>query len=115
MKSKGYFSNEVILLKAFKFTDLSDTGFCNPNNFLRTLNKLGINIVNKENLIDYFNLYDRDRTGRIKYRDFITEIFTPLEMKRRDLVSLLLLLNFLFCISAYGFPTTIIFSLDIGN
>lgn len=86
MKSKGYFSNEVILLKAFKFTDLSDTGFCNPNNFLRTLNKLGINIVNKENLIDYFNLYDRDRTGRIKYRDFITEIFAPQEFRRREII-----------------------------
>ena len=47
---------------------------------------LGVNIVNKENVLDYFNLYDRDRTGRINYRDFITEVFTPLEMKRRKIM-----------------------------
>jgi Ca2+-binding EF-hand superfamily protein len=36
--------------------------------------------------MDYFNLYDYDRTGRINYKDFITEIFTPLEMKRRKIM-----------------------------
>ena len=74
------------MLKAFKFTDLSDTGFANPDKFLRTLTKLGINIVNKENILDYFNLYDKERTGRINYRDFITEIFTPQEMRRKELL-----------------------------
>ena len=74
------------MLKAFKFTDLSDSGYCNPDNFLRTLTKLGINLVNKENLLDYFNLYDRDRTGRINYRDFITEIFSPQELRRREVI-----------------------------
>ena len=37
-------------------------------------------------MLDYFNLYDYDKTGRINYRDFITEIFTPLEMKRRKIM-----------------------------
>ena len=73
-------------MKAFKFTDLSDSGFVNPDCFLRTLMYLGVNIVNKDNVLDYFNLYDRDRTGRINYRDFITEVFTPLEMKRRKIM-----------------------------
>jgi Ca2+-binding EF-hand superfamily protein len=86
LKSKGRFSEETTLLKAFKFTDLSDSGFVNPDCFLRTLMYLGVNIVNKDNVLDYFNLYDRDRTGRINYRDFITEVFTPLEMKRRKIM-----------------------------
>ena len=47
---------------------------------------LGVNIVNRDNVLDYFNLYDRERTGRINYRDFITEVFTPLEMKRRKMI-----------------------------
>ena len=86
LKTKGSASEETLLLKAFKFTDLSDTGFANPEKFLRTLTKLGINIVNKENVLDYFNLYDKDRTGRINYRDFITEIFTPQEMRRKEMI-----------------------------
>ena len=47
---------------------------------------MGINIVNKENILDYFNLYDKDRTGRINYRDFITEVFTPQEMRRKEMI-----------------------------
>jgi Ca2+-binding EF-hand superfamily protein len=50
------------------------------------LARLGINIVNRENVLDYFNLYDYDRTGRINYKDFITEVFTPMEMKRRKIM-----------------------------
>ena len=74
------------MLRAFKFTDLSNSGFCNPENFLRALARLGINIVNRDNVLDYFNLYDYDRTGRINYKDFVTEIFTPLEMRRRKIM-----------------------------
>ena len=53
---------------------------------MRALARLGINIVNRDNVLDYFNLYDYDRTGRIKYKDFITEVFTPIEMKRRKIL-----------------------------
>ena len=86
MKSKGYEGEETLLLRAFKFSDLSDTGFVNPEKFVRTLTKLGINLVNKENVLDYFNLYDKDRTGRINYKNFITEIFTPQEMRRKEIL-----------------------------
>ena len=65
---------------------MSNSGFVNPDYFLRALTKLGVNLVNKENVLDYFNLYDKDRTGRINYRDFITEVFTPMEMRRRKIM-----------------------------
>ena len=86
IKSRGKYSDETALLRAFKFTDLSESGFVNPDAFLRTLMYLGVNIVNRENVLDYFNLYDTERTGRINYRDFITELFTPLEMRRRKMM-----------------------------
>ena len=85
LKSTGKYSEENILLRAFKFSDLSNSGFCNPENFLRALARLGVNIVNRENVLEYFNFYDYDRTGRINYKDFVTEIFTPLEMRRRKI------------------------------
>ena len=86
LKSTGKYSEENILLRAFKFSDLSNSGFCNPENFLRALARLGVNIVNRENVLEYFNFYDYDRTGRINYKDFVTEIFTPLEMRRRKIM-----------------------------
>ena len=85
-KTTGKYNEENILLRSFKFSDLSNSGFCNPDNFLRALARLGINIVNRDNVLEYFNLYDLDRTGRINYKDFVTEIFTPLEMKRRKIM-----------------------------
>ena len=77
----------MTLLRAFKFSDLSNSGYCNPENFLRTFTRLGLNIINRENLLDYFNIYDPEHTGRIIYKDFITEIFRPTEIKRRKIMS----------------------------
>ena len=77
----------MTLLRAFKFSDLSNSGYCNPENFLRTFARLGINIINRENLLDYFNIYDPEHTGRINYKDFITEIFRPTEIERRKIMS----------------------------
>ena len=65
---------------------MSNSGFVNPEYFLLALTKLGVNLVNRENLLEYFNFYDKDRTGRINYRDFITELFSPLEMRRRKMM-----------------------------
>ena len=76
----------MTLLKAFRFSDLTNSGYCNPDNFLRTFARLGLNVINRENLLDYFNLYDPDHTGRINYKDFITEIFRPAELKRRKII-----------------------------
>ena len=53
---------------------------------MRTLARLGLNIINRENLLDYFNLYDPEHTGRINYKDFITEIFRPNELNRRKIM-----------------------------
>lgn len=76
----------MTLLKAFKFTDLNNSGYCNPDSFLRSFARLGINIINRENVLDYFNLYDYEHTGRINYKDFITGIFRPAELKRRKIM-----------------------------
>ena len=76
----------MTLLKAFRFSDLTNSGYCNPDNFLRTFARLGLNVINRENLLDYFNLYDPDHTGRINYKDFITEIFRQAELKRRQII-----------------------------
>ena len=79
-------SEEIILLKAFRYSDLENSGYCNPDNFLRTFARLGLNIINRENVLNYFNLYDPNHTGKINYKDFITEIFRPAELKRREII-----------------------------
>ena len=65
---------------------MENSGFCNPENFLRTFSRLGLNIINRENVLNYFNLYDHEHTGKINYKDFITEIFRPAELKRKKII-----------------------------
>ena len=42
IKSTGNHSEEMILLRAFKYFDLSNTNLCNKDNFIKTVMKIGI-------------------------------------------------------------------------
>jgi len=66
LKSKGKYSDETTLLKVFKFTDLSNSGFVNPECFLRALTKLGVNLVNRENLLEYFKVLEEQEVLEFK-------------------------------------------------
>lgn len=66
---------ETVLLKAFKYYDLDNSGFCNPENFMKSLIKVGINSVNEENLHEIFSLYDVRNEGYLNYKDFILMVF----------------------------------------
>ena len=86
MVTKGSQSDETTLLRAFRFTDLSNSGYITPDGFLRALTKLGVNLVNSDNVLEYFNLYDKAHNGKINYKELITEIYSPLEIKRRNIM-----------------------------
>ena len=69
-----------------KFYDLSDSGFINADSFVKAMTRLGVNSVNEDNVQDYFNLYDTEKTGRINYRDFVSNLFSPNEMRRKKMI-----------------------------
>ncbi len=83
MRCAGKSSEENLLLRSFKFFDLQNSGKCKPQEFLRSLVRVGVNNVNEDNLNDYFKLYDHENKGEIKYRDFIEEIFSPNTQQRQ--------------------------------
>ena len=82
-KSQARFTEEQTLLRAFKFVDMENSGYCDVNMFLKAMRKIGINSIDEENAQDYFALYDREQRGEISYNDLVTEIFNPLELKKR--------------------------------
>ena len=81
-KSQARFTEEQTLLRAFKFVDMENSGYCDVNMFLKAMRKIGINSIDEENAQDYFALYDREQRGEISYNDLVTEIFNPLELKK---------------------------------
>ena len=42
IKTVGNQSEEMVLLRAFKYFDLSNTNLCDKENFIRTVMKIGI-------------------------------------------------------------------------
>ena len=70
-------------MRSFKFFDLQNSGKCKPQEFLRSLIKVGVNNVNEDNVNDYFKLYDHENKGEIIYKNFIDEIFNPNTQQRK--------------------------------
>ena len=54
-----------MLLKAFKYFDLDNSGCCSKNEFIKAINKIGITGLTEENLEEMFDVYDVDGSGEV--------------------------------------------------
>ena len=75
IKTIGNQSEEMILLRAFKYFDLSNTNLCDKQNFIKTVMKIGITGFTENNLSSIFDLYDTEKAGKINYKDFIGNLY----------------------------------------
>ena len=71
MKTVGNQSEEMVLLRAFKYFDLSNTNLSDKKTFINTVMKIGITGFSEENISSIFDIYDTENTGKINYKDFI--------------------------------------------
>ncbi len=71
MKTVGNQSEEMVLLRAFKYFDLSNTNLSDKKTFINTVMKIGITGFSEENISSIFEIYDTENTGKINYKDFI--------------------------------------------
>ena len=71
IKTVGNQSEEMVLLRAFKYFDLSNTNLCDKQSFIKTVMKIGITGFKEQDIGSIFELYDSENTGRINYKDFI--------------------------------------------
>ena len=74
-KCYGNTSEETVLIRAFKYFDLDNTGFSDYDSFLNTVRKIGITSLNDEEIAEIFSLYDEEKKGEIDYREFVSELF----------------------------------------
>ena len=74
-KSSGATNEETVLLKAFKYFDLNNNGTVEPEEFAKAVEKIGIMIPTRQDLDTLYNIYDKDQSGSLDYREFASEIF----------------------------------------
>ena len=71
MKTVGNQSEEMVLLRAFKYFDLSNTNLSVKRAFINAVMKIGITGFTEQNLTSIFESYDTEKIGKINYKDFI--------------------------------------------
>lgn len=73
-KSSSYVSNEALLLKAFKYFDLDDSGAVDFEEWKKALQKIGIVLPPPPVCYEIFQYYDSDNSGSLDYKEFSTQI-----------------------------------------
>lgn len=76
LKTSGHTSEETVLVKAFKYFDLDNSGQCSISEFLKAITKIGITGFSESELEQIFNLYDTDGSGELDYKEFVGGIFS---------------------------------------
>jgi len=74
-KANGVQNEETVLLKAFKYFDLNNNGTVEPEEFAKAVEKIGIMIPTRQDLDTLFNLYDKDGSGALDYKELASEVF----------------------------------------
>jgi len=75
LKSSGHTSEETVLLKAFKYFDLDNSGNCSKEEFLNAISKIGITGFTDKNLLELFDSYDEDSSGELDYKEFVGALY----------------------------------------
>ena len=79
-KTSGHMTEEVLLLKNFKYFDEDETNESNIDTFLKVITKVGVLSLTEEELIQIFNYYSKGKKY-LNYKDFISLIYNNESLK----------------------------------
>ena len=82
-KCYGNTSEETVLIRAFKYFDLDNTGFSDIDTFLSTVRKVGITSLNDDEIAEIFSSFDEEKKGEIDYREFVSELFEKKSLSKK--------------------------------
>lgn len=74
-KSNVHTSEETLLMRYFKYFDLNDSGTVSKCEWLRAVEKMGIVMDDTSELERLFDVYDKDQSGSLDYKEFSSSIF----------------------------------------
>jgi Ca2+-binding EF-hand superfamily protein len=78
LSQKSYGSNieEMVLLRAFKYFDLQNTGFCSKDIFTRTMLKIGITSLSDIEIAELFEQFHPNQDGLLDYKEFVSNLYS---------------------------------------
>ncbi len=79
-KTSGHMTEEVLLLKNFKYFDEDETNESDIETFLKVIAKVGVLSLSEEELIQIFNYYAKGKKY-LNYKDFIALIYNNQSLK----------------------------------
>lgn len=74
-KSTSHISEETVLMRAFKYFDLDNSGAVSYDEWVKAIEKIGVILPDSVRLHELFKEYDQDDSGQLDYREFIAGIF----------------------------------------
>jgi Ca2+-binding EF-hand superfamily protein len=74
-KANARTSEEQILLKAFKYFDLNNSGDVTFDEFTKAIEKIGVLTFSEQELQELFDFYDSDRSSSLDYKEFSGIVF----------------------------------------
>ena len=86
-KSYGSTIEEVVLLRAFKYFDLKDTGFCSKEIFTKTMLKIGITSLSDLEISELFEQFNPNQEGLLDYKEFVSNLYSnkSISSKKKNL------------------------------
>ena len=79
-KTSGHMTEEILLLKNFKYFDEENSNKCNAATFFQVISKVGVLNLSEEELYQLFNYYSKGQK-LLNYKDFIGEVFNNESLK----------------------------------
>ena len=74
-KSYGSTIEEVVLLRAFKYFDLQDTGLCSKEIFTKTMLKIGVTGLSDLEISELFEQFNPNKDGLLDYKEFVSNLY----------------------------------------
>jgi Ca2+-binding EF-hand superfamily protein len=74
-KATGQFSEETVLLRAFKYFDLDNSGAVSFPEFRKAIERIGLIVSDFTKLEQVFKQYDSDRSGELNYKEFTSGLY----------------------------------------
>lgn len=84
LKSSGKQSEEALIIKAFKYFDLDNSGECSKDEFIKAIAKLGVTGFSNKQLLEIFDTYDQNKNGELDYKEFAGCLFDEDEDEEAD-------------------------------
>ena len=75
-KAFGSTIEEIVLLRAFKYFDLQNTGFCSKDIFTRTMLKIGITGLTDDEISQLFAQFNPNKEGLLDYKEFVSDLYS---------------------------------------